>query len=251
MPTTVEETPTETKAKPMTVKEARINELLQELDGKSETTQRPVIDEIVALGSAAIKPLSKALGSGASFQVRMASATGLGELNSEKCVVPLVAALGDSSLNVQRAAVTALTNLGEPSVAPLVESLDSEDDVVRRWSAEVLGRLNRTEIAPSLIEKLPDETLEVQKSIVIALGELKEKDAAPVLLPFLNSDNLDLVRFTAESLGQIGDQRAVDPLIDVLNSPSVEVRKVVAGALVQIGKEAVPSLTAGAQPSQP
>ena len=86
MPTTVEETPKDLKTKTPTSKEARVAELLEELDGKSETTQRPVIDEIVALGQIAIKPLSKALGSGASFQVRMASATGLGELGSDKCV---------------------------------------------------------------------------------------------------------------------------------------------------------------------
>ena len=112
-------------------KEARVAELLQDLDGKSETTQRPIIDEIVRVGHIAIKPLSKALSSGASFQVRMASATALGELSDEKCVDPLVAALGDSSLNVQRAAVNALSLLGEPAVPPLLLSLDSPEESVR------------------------------------------------------------------------------------------------------------------------
>jgi HEAT repeat protein len=73
---------TEEKPKVLSAKETRVMELLQELDGKSETTQRPVIDEIVAMGAIAIKPLSKALNSGASFQVRMASATALGELKT-------------------------------------------------------------------------------------------------------------------------------------------------------------------------
>ena len=108
-------------------KEARVAELLQDLDGKSETTQRPIIDEIVRMGQIAVKPLSKALSSGASFQVRMASATALGELNDEKSVEPLVAALGDSSLNVQRAAVNALSLVGEAAVPPLLLSLDAPE----------------------------------------------------------------------------------------------------------------------------
>jgi len=234
---------TEEKSKTVTAKEARVQELLLELDGKSETTQRPVIDEIVRLDKIAIKPLSNALSSGASFQVRMASATALGELGDEKCVKPLVAALGDSSLNVQRAAVNALALLGDFAVEPVRVSLDSPEDSVRRWSAEVLGRLRNKEVADTLIERLPNESLEVQKAIIIALGEIAEKKSTPVLLPFLSGDNIDLVRITSEALGRIGDQRAVAPLIRVLDSPSVDVRRVVATALVSIGEEAVPDLT--------
>ena len=85
------------------VKESHVQDLLADLEGKSETTQRPIIDEIVALGPNAIRPLSRALNSGSTFQVRMASATALGELRHDKCVQPLVQALADSSLNVQRA----------------------------------------------------------------------------------------------------------------------------------------------------
>src|SRR5690606_14629332 len=61
-------------------KEERVRLLLSELEGKSETTQRPAIDEIVGLGPSAVKPLADALNSGSTFQVRMASATALGEL---------------------------------------------------------------------------------------------------------------------------------------------------------------------------
>src|SRR5471030_2950919 len=118
----------------VTVKEKKVQDLLSELEGKSETTQRPIIDEIVAMGPVAIKPLARALNSGATFQVRMASATALGELKHENCVAPLVQALADSSLNVQRAAVNALSLLGEPAVEPLLESLNSPDDSVRRWA---------------------------------------------------------------------------------------------------------------------
>jgi hypothetical protein len=62
----------------------------------------------------------KALNSGATFQVRMASATALGELGDERCVEPLVQALADTSLNVQRAAAHALSLLGNPAVDPLL-----------------------------------------------------------------------------------------------------------------------------------
>jgi len=256
MESTTEKSP---KSTAVTAKEQKVSELLQELDGKSETTQRPVIDEIVSMGSVAIKPLAKALNSGASFQVRMASATALGELRHEKCVSPLVQALADSSLNVQRAAVHALSLLGEPAVEPLLESLNSLEDSVRKWSAEVLGRLARKDrdganahelsvelanhISDELIRRLGTEVLDVQKSIVVALGEMRAAKATPDLLQFLANDNVDLMRYTAEALGRLGDERAIDPLIRCLDSASVDVRKVAAGALVEIGEASVPALT--------
>jgi HEAT repeat protein len=247
------------KNQSVSAKEQRVTELLQELDGKSETTQRPVIDEIVGMGPLSIKPLAKALNSGASFQVRMASATALGELRHEKCVSPLVQALADSSLNVQRAAVHALSLLGEPAVEPLLESLNSPEDTVRKWSAEVLGRIGRVDktaeaesaisddlikqISDVLIDRLDREVLDVQKSIVVALGEMRAEKSTPHLLPLLDNENVDLVRFTAEALGRIGDKRSIDPLIRCLDSASVDVRKVAAAALVEIGSESVMALT--------
>jgi HEAT repeat protein len=164
-------TPVETKGEKggsPSAKESRVSELLAELDGKSETTQRPVIDEIVGMGPVAIRPLAKALGSGASFQVRMASATALGELGDEKCVAPLVLALADSSLNVQRGRSSrAFAARANPLWRRFWSRSIRPEESVRRWSAEVLGKLGRQEVAPVLIEQLPRETADVQKSIVI------------------------------------------------------------------------------------
>ena len=229
--------------KVLTPKEARLQELLVELEGKSETTQRPIIDEIVLMGAPVIKTLSRALNSGATFQVRMASATALGELGDEKCVMPLVQALADSSLNVQRAAAHSLSLLGEPAIDPLLESLQSPEDCVRRWASEVLGKLGRRSVADDLIERLPTEAIEVQKAIVIALGELGSIKATVPLIGFLHNENIDLVRFAAESLGKLKDKRSIDRLIECLDSPSIDVRKAAADALVQIGAPAVPALT--------
>lgn len=69
---------TEKSDRAISAKEMRLQEYLVELEGKSETTQRPIIDEIVLMGPSVIKTLSKALTSGSTFQVRMASATALG-----------------------------------------------------------------------------------------------------------------------------------------------------------------------------
>ena len=51
---TPETATTEKSDKPLTVKESRLQELLVELEGKSETTQRPIIDEIVLMGAPVI-----------------------------------------------------------------------------------------------------------------------------------------------------------------------------------------------------
>jgi hypothetical protein len=199
--------------------EQHLQDLLSELEGKSETAQRPIIDEILLLGPATIKTLSKALNSGATFQVRMASATALGELGDERCVAPLVQALADTSLNVQRAAAHALSLLGQPAVEPLLVSLDSPDDSVRRWASEVLGKLGRKVVAAELISRLDKETVEVQKAMIIALGEL---GSAKATVPLIGSSALRSTStwcvLPPKRSDALGDERGIENLIECLDS---------------------------------
>ncbi len=224
-------------------KEKRIAELIRELEGKSETAQREIIDQLVKMGASAIKPLASALQNGATYQVRMAAAVALGEIRNDRCVKPLVAGLADTSLNVQRMAAQGLVQIGSAAVDALMKSLDSPDDSVRRWAAEVLGKIGKKTVATKLVEKLPLETPEVQKAIIIALGELASRKATHPLVSILRGDNVDLTRYAAEALGRLGDAEGIESLIECLDSPSIDVRKAATEALVRVGPESVPALT--------
>ncbi|PJB64958.1 MAG: hypothetical protein CO095_14465, partial [Armatimonadetes bacterium CG_4_9_14_3_um_filter_58_7] len=56
----------------------KVKTLLRQLDGKSESSQRPIIDQLVAIGPKAVDSLSDLVENGETFQIRMASATALG-----------------------------------------------------------------------------------------------------------------------------------------------------------------------------
>jgi HEAT repeat protein len=212
MPKNTKETEntTDTKAAPAKLptaspaQEQHLQDLLSELEGKSETAQRPIIDEILLLGPATIKTLSKALNSGATFQVRMASATALGELGDERCVEPLVQALADTSLNVQRAAAHALSLLGQPAVDPLLESLDSPDDSVRRWASEVLGKAGAQGCGRRTDQPPRQRNRRSAKSDDIALGELGSAKATVPLIGFLHSEKHRPGAFRRRSAGPSG-----------------------------------------------
>jgi len=222
-----------------------IDRLISELDGKSETAQEPIIDEIVGCGLAAITPLTDALQSGASYQVRMAAAVALGKICHKRSIKPLMDGLSDTSLNVQRTAAEGLKLLGAEAVDQLLEGLNNTPDehVVRKWCAEVLGFTGRKSVATDLIKRLPTEVTDVQKAIIVSLGQLGSTRATKPLVEILGSENVDLTRYAAESLGQLADPEGIKALIFCLDSPSIDVRRAATDALVKIGPESVPALT--------
>ncbi|HID07861.1 MAG TPA: HEAT repeat domain-containing protein [Armatimonadetes bacterium] len=221
-----------------------VTRMLRSVDGKTEEEQEQTIERIISYKAKAIEPLGRALVDGGSFQMRMVAAICLGQLGHPGGIKPLMHALTDSSINVQRVAAEALISIGEPAIPRLVEGLEHEDARVRRWCAYILGRIKRKSAARYLINRVYRETGEVQRAIVIALGELGSKRAQPILLDLLrNSPNIEIQRCAAEALGKVGDRKAVPALIEGLESASYEVRKASSEALVRIGADAVSGLT--------
>jgi len=121
-------------------RKASVAELVDRLKSKNEAVQEETVQELIAAGERAVPELLKAM-SARAYQVRSCSARALGEIGDARAVEPLVQALGDTSVNVQRSASEALAKLGSCATEALMLCLDSTDSLARKWAAEALGKI--------------------------------------------------------------------------------------------------------------
>jgi HEAT repeat protein len=88
---------------------------------------------------------------------------------------------------------------------------------------------------PALIETLEHDDEGMRRDATRALGDLGDKSAVPALIDALKNEKCWWVKvWIVRALGQLGDDRAVAPLIDALkNDPDNDVR---AEAAISLGK---------------
>ncbi|MFC1724741.1 HEAT repeat domain-containing protein [candidate division KSB1 bacterium] len=136
-------------------------------------------------------------------------------------------------------AVTDLANLGEPAVKHLISLLKYEDNLIRQFSAEALGRLKADEAAEPLIELLNDEGGDVRQAAAEALGKIKSEKAVDPLIKTLQDEYWNVKAAAVEALGEIGSEKALDPIIEMLNDEQLHgiVRNRVGTALLKLGSE--------------
>ena len=178
-------------------------------------------------------------------QVRIHAAKLIGQLKTEEGIDEVIRLLADSNSYVTSAAVTALVEIGDASVPPLLEVLDTRaKDIIpsgdsefmreyqyianvfiddarlekRRVSTqalaiEVLGTLRSRAAIPRLINLLADDDLRVSTlDALVAMGTA----ATPYLYPALEHEKEKVRIGIAEALSQIQDRRTISPLIAAL-----------------------------------
>jgi HEAT repeat protein len=179
--------------------------------------------------------------------------TRLGQSGDNRAVNPLIRAL-QNDRESQKAAIEAMTLLGQCAVTPLIRSLGgkrergeswdgraaavrtlgllgdlqaveqlicalSEDDSgVRCAAAEALGRLGDSRAVRPLIKALASKHgfRTVGTIAAESLGKLGDRQAVEALLQAISDDECCYHDTAAKSLGNLGDPRAVEPLIDLL-----------------------------------
>jgi HEAT repeat protein len=145
--------------------------------------------------------------------VRRSAASTLGVMKTEagSAAAALGKALDAKALEVRRAAVSALGEVGEDAkdALPVLKKVSKTDDdkFVRSEAMRVMGGLTReaTEVLPFLVAGLSDPVAEVKVAAAQALGNLG-KDAEPALatLRLLLKDNEKAVKEAAEdAIGKI------------------------------------------------
>jgi len=118
--------------------------LVAALADKDEGVRAKAARALAEMGDGrAVEPLAKVLRTDSDESVRRESAKALGNLGDSRAVEPLIEALED--VRLRRAAQTALANLGEIAVVPLVSFLHTADpgetrDAARTVLSELGGR---------------------------------------------------------------------------------------------------------------
>lgn len=168
---------------------------------------------ILAIGKPAEEFLVKALESNDSIPVRENSAKMLGIIGSPDNICALIDSLNDRSRRVHNSAVQALARIGEPAVAPLIDSL-----VDGRWK--------------------------IRAGCITSLRIIGVSESLKYIIPLLGDENHYVRRESAKTVGRLGDGRYTECLLPLLNDPVRGVRLAAAGALGKTsGNETVEALS--------
>jgi HEAT repeat protein len=175
--------------------------------GRKQDTTSPgeqAASALVAIGSAAYEPLTRAL-KGSVWIARGNAAWALGALGNHNAAPLLVGTLRDTEPNV------------------------------RRRSAWALGALDASESVPALIEALKDTDASVREQVAWALGAIGDRRAVEPLMNALTDESAEVREQAAWALGAIGDHRAEPALAKALKDSEAKVRRQAAWALGAIG----------------
>lgn len=154
-------------------------------------------------------------------QRRFWAAYTLGKLGDPQAIDPLIAALyePDESLRESLCMVTvsALQQIGNPAVEPLITVLVHDTDRIARISAiRVLTAIGDSRAIEPLIKVLEDEDVGIWAAS--ALGELGDLRAVGPLIAALHSYAPGERRPIITALWKIGDLCAIPPLLKTLRS---------------------------------
>ncbi len=152
----------------------------------------------------------------------------------------------DHSVEVQRAAVLALGNVGDvrafdrlrmvlrqgtpPLRAAAARALVQQTKLVRKESAEDSRALLR-QVVPMLQHALEDRALEVVVEAAEALGSLGWPEAVPVLSGLLRHPSEPVRQTAAQALERVADPSVFNDLLAALDDSVVSVRFCVVGAI--------------------
>jgi HEAT repeat protein len=157
-----------------------------------------------------------------SWRVRRAATSGFLRLPGRSAAVErLIAVLGErDETGARNAAAEALVGMGATAVAPLVRLLGHADPDQRKFAADILGQLARTEAEDALVSALlEDADLNVRVAAAEALGRVGGRGAARALERTLN-DAEPLLRLSAlDSLASLRQPPPLAEVLPLLNNP--------------------------------
>jgi HEAT repeat protein len=181
------------------------------------------------------------------IEVRQAAVKALGSSRHPAAIPFLLEALRDSFWWFEREQaiqdlLTAIENMGEPVVEPLIEALGDREGTVRKFAADILGRLRDIRAIEELGMTVYDLHHEVSQTAALALAQFGAP-AIDVLAEALIHPEASVREHAILGLGKIQDERVAPFLIEMLYDPAPVVKK---QALLSIGQlrdeRAIPTL---------
>jgi HEAT repeat protein len=157
------------------------------------------------------------------YEPRMSAAKGLKELDLHEATLRLLPYLSNDNPRIRRYAAETLGYMQAAEAVPrLVEALTQDTHrESRAAAATALGEIGDTSVVPILIEELKRSS-DIQGPLIVALGELRDRRAVPVLLELFHQGKIHpdwgVYSWFAEALGLIADPAAVDVLIYIIEN---------------------------------
>lgn len=190
------------------------------------------------------RPLLAALGD-ESWRVRRAAVEGLARRAAPDAIEALLISVRDNHHNfaLLNSALQVLAMSDVDTLSPLVEFLRERDADLRMQAALALGEQGDARAVPALLEALGDEDVNVRYHAIEALGKLRAADAADALAAVAESRDFFLAFPALDALKRIGDARAVPRVAPLLADEML--REAAAELLGELGDdEAVAPLAA-------
>lgn len=182
------------------------------------------------------QPLLAALGD-ESWRVRRAAAEGLARRAAPEAIMALLASVRENhhNLGILNSALHVLAMSDVDTLSPLVEFLNGADADLRMQAALALGEHRDARAVPELLTALGDEDVNVRYHAIEALGKLRATEAADSLADVADSRDFFLGFPALDALKQIGDARVVPRVVPLLEDELL--REAAAELLGELGDE--------------
>jgi HEAT repeat protein len=126
----------------------------------------------------------------------------------------LIALLEDPSWSVRRAVISALAELGEAAVAPLIRSLQDDRRDETRIAATVDTLVaSAGDVERSLVVLAAAGDPAVAADVAQILGRRRNRSSLPTLIALLSHADDNVAVAAIEALGRVGGRAAVDALV--------------------------------------
>lgn len=181
------------------------------------------------------------------IEVRQAAAKALGETKHPAAIPFLMEALRDSFWWYEKeqavsVLLTAIENMGEAVVEPLIDALADKEGTVRKFAAMILSKLGDIRAIEELGMALYDLHHEVGEAAAEALTKFGSK-AVDILIESLSHPEAAIREHAVVALGKIQDARVTPVLIEMLRDSDRAVQKNAMLSLVNLRDErAIPAL---------
>ena len=188
-----------------------------------------IIEALARHGSTTVELLTSQL-TAEDLEVRRSAVVALGRIGDPSAAPAVVNILSDESLVID--AANALAQMGDPSaVDGLLNLIGSDDASIRQAAVSALNSLIPPSMFGRIIPLLHDSDPNVRESAVKIAGYFGYPEAASALVE-LSRDSNERVRCAAiEHLPYVEDERALDVLVHAIKAEAPNVRAAAARAL--------------------
>ncbi|MDT8318190.1 MAG: HEAT repeat domain-containing protein [bacterium] len=173
--------------------------------------------------------------------VRHSSATSLGKIGDARAIKPVVPLLKDDYVDVQSAAVQAMSALAlvdrDMVVAVIREGLISKSQVFRRNCLKVQASMGEDAEIDIALTALRDEDAVVRRNAVDSLGAIGGKEAIRHIILLLSDEDKEVRIAAAGQLGKLKSADGFQPLSALLEDEDIWVRVAAIKGIAEIDAE--------------